>query len=143
MIESPSQILNQEIAQSSTFNNGMTSKTIWENYSKVYNTPNQKINEGREKQTPTPMSSPDTSSRLTKQNKGSEKVISEQNNEPNTLMPSVKLNSKSTKSNSKIFTELTKGSDLSKQNTNYSSILVPNYSQQANINKWDINVEKI
>lgn len=144
MIESPSKVVNQELMHSSTFSNGMTSKTICENYNKMYNTPSQKKSEirDREKQTPTPMSSPDSSSRILKYNKGSERMVNDNNHEPSTLMPAVKLNSKSTKSNSKINWDISKGSDSFKQSSNYSSILVPNYSQQANINKWDVNVEK-
>lgn len=142
LIESPSKMLNQEIIQSNTFSNGMTSKTIWENYNKMYNTPSQKNSEIKEKQTPTPMSSPDSSSRILKYNKESEQLMNENIYEPNTLMPAVKLNSKNAKSNSKIHSEISKGSESFKQNSNYSSILVPNNSQQTNINKWDANVEK-
>lgn len=143
LIESPSKNLNQEIIQSSTFSNGMTSKTIQDNFGKIYNTPNQKKGEPRENKVPTPMSSPDSSSRIVRQQRDSEKqIINENNYEATSLMPAVKLTSKSTKSNSKILSEVPKGSESFKHNSNYSSILVPNYSQQANINKCDVNVEK-
>ena len=90
------------------------------------------------------MSSPDSSSKLTRNIKDSDKnETSMKLTEPNTLNSVSKVNSKCTYLNSKIENEIKTTQEAQKLRGNYNNSWLASYwSQQAQINKCDMKLEK-